>query len=297
MTRQSVPTTARAAAKAKALTDLGLSENADEKVVVREFKKTVAGGEKALKELRTNTRKLAELASVLVDHFGNSQAEVAAKIGFSQQWVSAVLKWKKGEFAGLPFVPLLPAPPPPTLPGTGKDPTVGMPRDGIVRSLGNDTLPPDVSADLRMAAEGNKAARQRLLDVGYVEAVDGLTGKAVFTAPDAAAPPVEVTPQPPPVEVTPQPPTTDNGHETVIDEFGSEETRSVKLVEPLDASWFYELSPATAAVRACHELIKRGLIAHDLFKIAAETLLPLMNEPTRALAGKLAGVLSREKAA
>lgn len=66
-------------------------------------------------------------------------------------------------------------------------------------------------------------------------------------------------------------------------------------VKPLDPSWFYDLSPAMAAVRACHELIKRGLTPYDFFKIVSETVLPQMNDLTRAEAGKLAGVLSRKK--
>ncbi len=52
------------------------------------------------------------------------------------------------------------------------------------------------------------------------------------------------------------------------------------------ADWFYDLSAKAAAVRACHELIERGVAPYDVFVIICDTVLPRMNQLTRAEARK-----------
>ena len=69
-----------------------------------------------------------------------------------------------------------------------------------------------------------------------------------------------------------------------------------ETVEPQDASRFYDFSPETVAIRACHELVRRGVKPYDLFGIFADALMPLMNELTRAEACKPRATQAKSKA-
>ncbi len=235
----------------EALTDLGLSVNADEKVVIREFKKTVASGEKALKELRTNTRKLAQIASVLVEFFGNSQQEVADKIGFSQQWVSAVLKWKKLGFDGSPFVPLLSPPAPKVLPDPGKTPLRAS--DGTPLNMNN------VSSKVK-------------------EQLEALTGEAVNDNEGTA------DTQPAGDEVADEQPAEDKTDDEAAKNAAkiADEAAAALRAEKDFAVTFFHSTPKTAIQRACYELLNRGAKPEDLFTAVAEVILPRVNSGTKA---------------
>ena len=169
---------------------LGLSENAGEKEVVREFKKTIADGDEALTAFRTNTRRCVELAALLVDFFDNTQAEAGEKLGYSQQWVSSMLKWRKGGYKGLAFVPLLPAPPP-KLPGTGK-----TPNPEPVRTANGGKLD---------ASDFSRKAKEQLAKAMAGDGVD-TEASASARAPlrQSGAEPVEV--DAPPTQPEPEPP-------------------------------------------------------------------------------------------
>lgn len=47
-----------------------------------------------------------------------------------------------------------------------------------------------------------------------------------------------------------------------------------------DATWFYDLTPEAAFIRACHELVKREFTPVDLFGLACKTMASMMNELT-----------------
>jgi hypothetical protein len=84
----------------------------------------------ACERLATDMRAAAELAFRLEDEYGLTQFKIGARIGRSQQWVSAVLIWRSNGYPDTAFGPQARQARAKLLPVTGKtepDPQVGMP--------------------------------------------------------------------------------------------------------------------------------------------------------------------------
>ncbi len=152
--------------------------------LVAQLKKIVDDAEASMV---SSIREAAEVAFRLQAECGFTQLKIAVAIGRQQPWVSKILAWRERGYKGTPSIhaPDTPKLFPGNNPAAQPDPNVGMPRDGVQRTLPDDT-PPDISADLRLATLGNKKARKRLLKAGYTESMDSSTNEPVFTKPASA---------------------------------------------------------------------------------------------------------------
>ncbi len=236
----------------EALIDLGLSVNADEKVVIREFKKTVKAGDKALGEFRTNTKKCAEFAYLLVHFFGNTQEQAGEKLGFSQPWVSGVLAWRAKGFPDVIFVPSIPKAL--SVPNKTSDPNAPKVQtsDGVTLDLSNVSSKVKEQLD---ALNDNE------------DTADGQPAGDEGTADGQPA-----------------------GDQTGDDEAAknnaakiAEEAAVALRAEKDFAVTFFHSTPKTAIQRACYELLNnKGAKPEDLFVAVAEVIMPRVNSGTKA---------------
>jgi hypothetical protein len=129
-------------------------------------------------------------------------------------------------------------------------------RNGQNPLRATDDLPPDVSADLRMAVEGNEAARQRLLDAGYTQSEDGSTGKPMFTKPEPVANDNVIE-----VVVERPAPTEPQVVEVVVERPAPTEPQVVEAVEVVVEQPPTKLKPTVAAFKDTHEKISARALA------------------------------------
>jgi hypothetical protein len=97
----------------------------------------------ACERFATDMRAAAELAFRLEDEYGLTQFKIGARIGRSQQWVSAVLIWRSNGYPDTAFGPQAKQARAKLLPVTGKtepDSQVGMPRGAKLTLLPDNTI-------------------------------------------------------------------------------------------------------------------------------------------------------------